>query len=118
MFHGPTRTIASVKAPASRTNRLADVEQCVEEFFTPKNKFSWYHLIEGGSPPRVGSSITMRSNHIDMSVGGESCRYDKSGYKRFVKDMKRDLFGNAGTRMTAEGCEEFFGHDDNFESGI
>ncbi|MGO9238319.1 MAG: hypothetical protein ACLP4V_31090, partial [Methylocella sp.] len=91
---------------------------CVEYFFTPENKFSWYHLIEAGRPPHVGSSITMRSKHIDMSVVRESCRYDKSGYKRFVKTMKRHLFGNSATRMTAERCEEFFDDRDNFGSGI
>ena len=74
----------------------------------PENEFSWYHLIEAGKASHVGSSITMRSNNIDMSVVRESCRYDKSGYKRFVKTMKRHLFGNSATRMTAERCEEFF----------
>ena len=49
---------------------------CVEYFFTPENKFSWYHLIEAGRPLHVGSSITMRSNQIDMSVVRESCCYD------------------------------------------
>ena len=91
---------------------------CVEYFFTPENKFSWYHLIEAGRAPHVGSSITRRSKHIDMSVVRGACRYDKRGYKRFVKTMKRHLFGNSATRMTAERCEEFFDDRDNFGSGI
>ena len=49
-----------------------------------------------------------------MSVVRESCRYDKSGYKRFVKTMKRHLFGNSAIKMTAVRCEEFFDDRDNF----
>ncbi len=121
IFQGRLATEAAELAWKARHIKIPkpDPENwCVEYFFTPENKFSWYHLIEAGRPPHVGSSITMRSNNIDMSVVRESCRYDKSGYKRFVKTMKRHLFGNSATRMTAERCEEFFDDRDNFRSGI
>jgi len=91
---------------------------CVEYFFTPENKFSWYQFVDPERPGHVGSSITRRSKHIDMYVVRESCRYDKRGYKRFIKNLKRHLFGNSATRMTAESCEEFFDDRDNFGSGI
>jgi len=38
--------------------------------------------------------------------------------QRFIKNLKRHLFGNSATRMTAERCEEFFDDRDNFGSGI
>jgi hypothetical protein len=91
---------------------------CVEYFFTPENKFSWYQFVDPERPGHVGSSITRRSKHIDMSVVRGACRYDKRGYKRFIKNLKRHLFGNSATRMTAERCEEFFDDRDNFRSGI
>ena len=121
VFQGRLATEAAELAWKARHIKIPkpDPENwCVEYFFTPENKFSWYHLIEAGRPPHVGSSITMRSNNIDMSVVRELCRYDKSGYKRFVKTMKRHLFGNSATRMTAERCEEFFADRDNFRLGI
>jgi hypothetical protein len=91
---------------------------CVEYFFTPENKFSWYQFVDPERARHVGSSITSRSKHIDMSVARESCRYDKRGYKRFIKNLKRHLFGNSATKMTAQRCEEFFDDRDNFGSGI
>jgi len=121
MFRGRLATEAAELAWKARHIKIPkpDPENwCVEYFFTPENKFSWCRVIEVGRVPHVGSRITMRSNNIDMSVVRESCRYDKSGYKRFVKTMKRHLFGNSATRMTAERCEEFFDDRDKFGSGI
>ena len=54
---------------------------CVEYFFTPENKFSWYRFVDPERAGYVGSSITSRSKHIDMSVVRDACRYDKRGYK-------------------------------------
>ena len=91
---------------------------CVEYIFTPENKFSWYRFIDPERGQHIGSSITRRSTHIDMSVVRDACRYDKGGYKRFVKNMKRDLFGNSAIKMTAARCEEFFDDGENFGSWI
>ena len=71
VFQGRLATEAAELAWKARHIKIPkpDPENwCVEYFFTPENKFSWYHLIEAGRPPHVGSSITMRSKHIDMSV--------------------------------------------------
>jgi hypothetical protein len=87
---------------------------CVEYFFTPENKFSWFHIIPEDRGPHMGSSITRRTRYIDMSLIRQACRYDKGGYKRFIKTLKYHLFGNSSTRMTAARCEEFFDYTDNF----
>jgi hypothetical protein len=89
---------------------------CVEYFFTPENKFSWFHIIPADRGSHIGSSITRRTKHIDMSVVRAACPFDKSGHKRFVKNMKNHLFGNSSIKMTAARCEEFFDDDDNFGS--
>ena len=70
----------------------------------PENEFSWYHLIEGGSTRQFQHHYAIKQHHMFR----KSCRYDKSQYKRFIETMKRHLFGNSATRMTAERCEEFF----------
>jgi hypothetical protein len=92
VFQGRLATEAAELARKARHIKIpkSDPENwCVEYFFTPENKFSWYQFVDPERPGHVGSSITRRSKHIDMSVVRESCRYDKSGYKRFVKTMKR-----------------------------
>lgn len=54
---------------------------------------------------------------IDMSVPRRLAKYDKSGYKIFLAQMKTILFGDPGIRMTKQRCEEFFDNDDNFDLG-
>jgi hypothetical protein len=89
---------------------------CVEYFFTPENKFSRFQIIPTNRGSHMGSSITGRTIHIDMSVIRQACRYDKGGYKRFLKTIKYYLFRNSSKRMTATRCEEVFDDDGNFGS--
>jgi hypothetical protein len=44
-------------------------------------------------------------------------KYDKSGYKIFLAQMKAILFGDPDVRMTKRRCEEFFDNDGNFDLG-
>jgi hypothetical protein len=89
---------------------------CVQYFLTTEHKFSRFQIIPTNREPHTGSSITRRTRHIDMSVIRQGCRYDKGGYKRFLKSLKYHLFGNSSIKMTAARCEEFFDDDDNFAS--
>ncbi len=52
---------------------------------------------------------------IDMRVTRILAKYDKSGYKIFLMQMKSILFGDPSVYMTKQRCEEFFDNDDNFD---
>jgi hypothetical protein len=54
---------------------------------------------------------------IDMRVPRILAKYDKSGYKIFLSQMKSILFRDPGVYMTKRRCEEFFDNDDNFDLG-
>ncbi|MGO8945494.1 MAG: hypothetical protein ACLQJ7_17705 [Syntrophobacteraceae bacterium] len=59
----------------------------------------------------------MTSDVINMRVPRILAKYDKSGYKIFLAQMKAILFGDPGVYMTKQRCEEFFDNDDNFDLG-
>jgi len=52
-----------------------------------------------------------------MSVPKILAKYDKSGYKNFLAQMKFILFGDSRIYMTQRRCEEFFDDDKNFDLG-
>jgi hypothetical protein len=91
---------------------------CVEYFFAPDGKFSRYEIVDRERGGHVGSSITIRTKDIDMSVIRAARRYDKKGYKRFIDRLKNDFFGGPATKITVARCEGFFENRDNFKAGI
>jgi hypothetical protein len=52
-----------------------------------------------------------------MRVPRILAKYDKSGYKIFLTQMKTILFGDPSVYMTKQRCEAFFDNDDNFDLG-
>jgi len=65
-----------------------------------------------------GDTVHVR-DVIDMSMprrfAGRS--YDKGGYKRFLRDMKRIVLGWEGARVSKREANEFFSDQANFAPG-
>lgn len=79
-----------------------------------RDKFAGLSVIEKNLPniPYPRSMIVL--DVIDMYFPRGLCRYDKSGYKLMIRDIKFIYFGNRSYYMTRRRCEEFFDNDDNF----
>ena len=84
---------------------------------TEKKTFGRINLIPKLLPEMSYPSYMNVRDVIDMRVPRILAKYDKSGYKIFVAQMKAILFGDSGFYMTKESCEEFFDNDDNFNLG-
>lgn len=82
--------------------------------FDQDGRFCSLDVIDPGRYWHVGSSRRMRTNSIDLSELYNRNAYDKRGYKRLLKDMRRILFGDKVRRLTRERCDAFFSVPDNF----
>ena len=91
-------------------------EQLVAEYIVDprRHNFRGLDLVPVSRPPHKGYSITFRSPVIDMALVRQIANYDKSGYQRLVRDIKRYVLGNRSIRMTRSRCEAFFDDDANF----
>ena len=91
------------------TKRLA------EYAFLPYNQtFVHLELVPETRPPHEGSALVFRSDKIDFGFIYWFNNYDKSGYQRFVRDVKYYLFGSSKYMMTKERCEDFFSCESHF----
>lgn len=70
---------------------------------------------EQDPPPPDGTVPRFQSRVIDMHWPRMWRYYDKGGYKRFLRDLKLQLFGSASYRMTQRRAEAFFENDDHFD---
>ncbi|MER9642391.1 hypothetical protein [Mesorhizobium sp. M0239] len=86
----------------------------VEYVCAPDGKFARFEIVEEDRPRHVGSSLTARSATLDFSFVRGTNRYDKSGYKLFVRNFKYYYFGSSDKRLTKKICEEFFDSSSNF----
>lgn len=91
-------------------------EKMVAEFLghPSDGRFMNCTIVLASSKEHKGSSPTFRSSTLDFGVPFAMKRYDKMGYKMFLKMAKHRLFGDGHYRMTKSRCEEFFDNDDNF----
>ena len=87
------------------------------EYFihSPTDKFAYMEIVSASRPDHVGSSITFRSEVIDLSVPRDISSYDKLGGKLLISNLKSCLFGSSNYRMTKKRCEAFFEDDGNFD---
>lgn len=75
-----------------------------------------FDLVPASRPQHHGSTQTIRSDHIDMSIPHNVANYDKLGYKLFLRSLKLYFFSNASMHMTRDRCEEFFKDDTKFQN--
>lgn len=101
----------------SRSIRIPQTgsEKLVAEYgFSPNNgSFVNLEIVEDSRPKHAGSTITSRSDKIDLKVPYNAKPYDKLGYRLFINSLKFCLFGST-VRMTKTRCEDFFDNEDNF----
>ena len=90
----------------------------VEYFREPDGRFSHFQMVESHRTPHVGSSITVRSKVLDFTFVRRRKRYDKGGYKRFIREFKDYYFGSSDVRLTNARCEAFFDDPRNFALGV
>ena len=104
------RKSTSIKVP-----QKGDEQMVAEYIIVPRNhNFRGLDLVPVSRPPHKGYSITFRSPVIDMALVRQIANYDKGGYQRLVRDIKRYVFGDRSIRMTRSRCEAFFDDDANF----
>ncbi|OHB58443.1 MAG: hypothetical protein A2173_08900 [Planctomycetes bacterium RBG_13_44_8b] len=75
-----------------------------------------FDLVPVSRPQHRGATQTILSDHIDMSFPHSVRKYDKLGYKLFLRSLKFYFFGNKSLRMTRKHCEEFFNDETNFHN--
>ena len=76
-----------------------------------RGTFEGLHLIPR-EMPREHNTIVR--DVIDMAVPHELRFYDKGGYKIFLRDLKRIVFGDPRIRIAKERAERFFADEGNF----
>jgi hypothetical protein len=84
----------------------------IEYIMQPDGKFSRFQIVEATRPSHVGSSITARDTHLDLSFVRRRNAYDKVGNKRMLQCFKHYYFRNAS--LTKRRCEGFFTNSKNF----
>jgi hypothetical protein len=106
--------IAHARATSIRIPRMGEELLLVEYNFNPDGTCVGFDLVPAERPQHQGSTHTMRSEHIDLSLPHRVARYDKLGNRIFLRSVKSYLFGDPAARMTRQRCEAFFNDDRNF----
>ena len=107
------------KSRVIKVPQTGDEKMVAEYIVDPRNhNFRGLDLVPVSRPPHKGYSITFRSSVIDMALVRQIANYDKSGYQRLVRDIKRYVLGNRSIRMTRSRCEAFFDDDANFALAV
>ncbi len=91
--------------PPERYGKVATVE-----YLTHEGKCFGFHLNGPTVRPKG-----MSSSLIDLSYPFQFSRYNKGGYKNFLRHVKECLFGDADCRMTERRCQQFFADESNFD---
>ncbi len=87
----------------------------IEHFIDPRTyKYAYFKIVPADQGKHVGSSHTIRSKVIDMSIPRLYVEKDKKGNKYLVDGIKLYFFGDESYKMTKKRCEEFFNDDSNF----
>ena len=87
----------------------------VEYFIHPSyNTFSHFTIVPKDRPKHVGSSETIRLTVINMRAPRIYGKYEKSAFKRLLKCLKLEFFGDKSHRMNQARCEDFFNDDSKF----
>src|SRR6516165_3134290 len=85
----------------------------VDYFFNSEDQFSGFSIVPKDA--YQSPHVVYRLNHIDFSIIRNHKQYAKGEYKRFLRDFRREFFGDESASMTKNRCEEFF-DSDNFVS--
>lgn len=85
-------------------------EELVAEYFfhQPTMKFANVLLVPKSRPNHQGSSATIRSEVLDLSIPRNNAKYDKFGCKLMIDAIKILVLKNGNVRMTKAKCEAFF----------
>jgi hypothetical protein len=90
--------------------------QVVEYTIHPSvGKFAKAEIVPIDQPRHEGSSPTFRSEFFDLSVPRQIAKYDKSGCKSLIGDIKFYVLGDANIKITKRVAENFFSNPDNFK---
>ncbi len=101
----------SIKVPDNENSDFA-VLYYVHE---PSGKFGLFEVIPHGRQNGEGRGESLRLDVIDMSIPYKWARYDKLGYRSFIRSMKFYVFGSSSFHLTKKRCEEFFSNPENFD---
>lgn len=105
------RKATSIRIPQPQTGEKLVVEYAINP---PSGSFYDFKIVPKSRSLHKGSTSTFRDNKIDMNIPREMKKYDKMGYKLFLKYLKINIFRNGNYRFTKKNCEDFFANDKNF----
>jgi hypothetical protein len=74
-------------------------------------RFGRMHIVPASDNKYRGS---LRKDTIDLSVPRGISKYDKQGYERMIKEIKKTIFENENIELTKNISEDFFDDDSNF----
>lgn len=114
----PELKLASERAMVIRIPETYRGDACAEYTFNVRSGSLERLAITQRSLVEPGDTVHVR-DVIDMSMprrfAGRS--YDKGGYKRFLRDMKRIVLGWEGARVSKREANQFFSDQANFAPG-
>jgi hypothetical protein len=85
----------------------------IEYRFEREGQFVRFSIVQRDKERYPESHIIHRATHLDFSYLRNRKQYDKRGYVRFLRGLRKEFFGNKSARVTKDRCEGFF-DDDNF----
>lgn len=99
----------SIKIPSR------DGERQVVIYKINEGKFFGFDVVKESTPAHQGTTVTQRSNHLDMEFPRTIKNYDKLGCQLLTNQLKHLILSSVGKkRMTKQLCEEFFSKPDHF----
>jgi hypothetical protein len=102
------------KASRIKINKPDPKNWQIEYITQSDGKFARFEVIKSTKASHVGSSISARDTHLDLSFVRRRNAYDKRGNKRMLRSFKYYFFGKGAARLTKERCEAFFSNAENF----
>jgi hypothetical protein len=78
----------------------------IEYFMTLNREFERFAIVRATKPNHVGSSITSRADHLDLSFVTRIKGYQKGANNRMLDCFRHYYFG--GANLTKARCEKFF----------
>jgi hypothetical protein len=76
-------------------------------------KFQAFEIVEAG-PEYLDPMHVILDDHLDLSYPRSLKRYDKLGYRLFMRNFRHYFFGTERYSLTKKRCEGFFEDRSNF----
>jgi hypothetical protein len=76
-------------------------------------KFQTFEIVEAG-PEYLDPTHVIRDDHLDLSFPRSLKKYDKFGYRLFLRNFRHYFFGDERCLLTKKRCEDIFEKRSNF----